>query len=310
MARIAVVIVTHNSSAEIGGCLDALDGLPGLEIIVVDNASTDTTQDVASHGCARLIANTTNAGFAAAVNQGVRATTAPLILLLNPDTHLVRGLDALAARLETPGVGLAGGLLIDTNGNPQLGFMARNLPEPAVLIFEVLGINRIWPGNSLNWHYRCLSSDPMTAAIVDQPAGAFMMFSRTVWERVAGFDERFWPIWFEDVDFCARVKSAGFRAYYDPEAVAKHSGSHSIRALRLENRERYWYGSLLKYSEKHFSLLAFRTTCVAVIVGAVFRGVLAFPREGLRAFVIYGSVAGLAFNRLFGHRGRARVTVA
>jgi len=145
--------------------------------------------------------------------------------------------------------------------------------------------------------------------MVDQPAGAFLMFSRNVWEQVDGFDVRFWPIWFEDVDFCARVKSAGFRAYYDPEAVAKHSGSHSIRGLRLENRERYWYGSLLKYSEKHFSLLAFRMTCVAVAVGAVFRGLTAFPREGLTAFVVYGSVIGLALNRLFGYRERARVTV-
>ena len=67
------------------------------EVLVVDNASADCTRDeVAARGI-RLIANPTNAGFAAAVNQGVRATTAPLILLLNPDAHLVRGLDALAA---------------------------------------------------------------------------------------------------------------------------------------------------------------------------------------------------------------------
>ena len=100
----------------------------------------------------------------------------------------------------------------------------------------------------------------MTVARVDQPAGAFLMFSRIAWESVGGFDERFWPLWFEDVDFCARIKSAGFCTYYDPEGVAKHAGSHSIRALPLENRERYWYGSLLEYAEKHYRSSAFRTS--------------------------------------------------
>ena len=100
----------------------------------------------------------------------------------------------------------------------------------------------------------------MTVALVDQPAGAFLMFSRAAWETVGGFDERFWPVWFEDVDFCARIKAAGFRTYYDPEACAKHSGSHSIRALSLENRERYWYGSLLEYAAKHYRSSAFRAS--------------------------------------------------
>src|SRR3984885_5851601 len=128
MARVAIVIVTHNSAAEIGGCLDALRGLSDVEVLVIDNASADSTAtEVALRGT-RLIANSKNAGFATAVNQGVRATTAPLVLLLNPDAYLVSGLDALAARLETPGTGAVGGMLIGPDGNPQRGFMARNLP--------------------------------------------------------------------------------------------------------------------------------------------------------------------------------------
>ena len=162
--------------------------------------------------------------------------------------------------LETPGTGAVGGMLIGEDGKPQRGFMARNLPTPGTLIFEVLGINRLWPRNPLNWHYRCLALSPMTTAQVDQPAGAFLMFSRAAWETVGGFDERFWPVWFEDVDFCARLKSAGFRTYYDPQGVAKHSGSHSVRTLPLENRERYWYGSLLGYAEKHYRSTAFRAS--------------------------------------------------
>jgi N-acetylglucosaminyl-diphospho-decaprenol L-rhamnosyltransferase len=309
MARVAIVLVTWNSSAEIGGCLAALKGLCDAEVLVVDNCSGDRTREEVAACGVRLIANPANAGFAVAVNQGVRATTAPLVLLLNPDAHLVKGIDAMATLLETPGTGVVGGMLIGDDGLPQTGFMARNLPTPATLICEVLGINRLWPRNSLNWHYRCLAIDPETTALVDQPAGAFLMFSRAAWETVGGFDERFWPVWFEDVDFCARIKAAGFRAYYHPEGVARHTGGHSISQVSLENREIYWYGSLLEYAEKHYSYSAFQAACGSVVIGAAFRAAAACPRAGLQAFAVYGSVIGLALRRLFGSGGSRRSSV-
>jgi GT2 family glycosyltransferase len=306
MERVGVVIVTYNSGSEIGACLDALTNVVAidLEIIVVDNASSDVTRVETEKRNVRLIANPTNAGFAAAVNQGVRATKAPLVLSLNPDTCLISGLDAMAACFAEPATGAVGGMLIGDDGKPQTGFMARNLPSPAALIFEVLGINRLWPSNPVNWHYRCLGLNCMEAALVDQPAGAFLMFSRAAWEKVGGLDERFWPIWFEDVDFCARLKSSGFRIYYHPESVAKHSGSHSIGRLVLEKRESYWYGSLLEYAAKHFRSVAFRTTCVAVAVSAVLRAVVGFPRYKFKALEVYGGIAGLALSRAF-HGRRA-----
>jgi N-acetylglucosaminyl-diphospho-decaprenol L-rhamnosyltransferase len=304
MARVAIVIVTYNSAAEIGGCLDALASLSEAEaeVLVIDNASVDSTRDEVAARNHRFVANQTNRGFAAALNQGVRATMAPLILSLNPDAHLVRGLDSMAACLEKPGAGAAGGMLVGEDGSPQTGFMARSLPTPATLIFEVLGINRLWPGNRVNWQYRCLGLDRMNTTLVDQPAGAFLMFRRAVWEVLGGFDERFWPIWFEDVDFCARIKSAGFCAYYHPEGVAKHSGSHSVIPLALENRERYWYGSLLEYAAKHYCSSAFRTTCVAVAAGSAIRAVLGFPRYKFKALAVYGGIVGLALCRAFGRR--------
>jgi GT2 family glycosyltransferase len=301
MARVAIVIVTYNSQNEIGGCLDALRATDA-EILVVDNASIDRTCQEVLERDVRLIANTTNAGFAAAVNQGIRATTAPIVLLLNPDAHLIRGLAEMADMAAKPGTGAVGGLLVDEAGRPQRGFMARNLPTPTALIFEVLGINRLWPRNPVNWHYRCFSLDYMTVTAVDQPAGAFLMFSRSAWEKAGGFDERFWPIWFEDVDFCARLKSAGFRNYYNPAGTARHAGAHSISLLALESRERYWYGSLLEYAASHYGWLPFRTICVAVALGAGFRAAKAFPHLRFKALAVYGSIAGLALSRAFSQR--------
>ena len=311
MPRVAIVIVTYNSASEIGGCLDALAAYapPDTEVIVVDNASGDATCSLVRDRGICILCNPANAGFAAALNQGVRATTAPLVLSLNPDAHLLRGLEAMAQcfdQLPAEKVGAVGGMLIGDDGTPQRGFMARNLPTPAALIFEVLGVNRLWPRNPANWHYRCLGLDHMRLSRVDQPPGAFLMFSRAAWQTVGGFDERFRPIWFEDVDFCARLHGAGYSAYYHPSAVARHTGSHSINPLALENRARYWYGNLLEYASKHYRSGAFRTTCVAVAIGAVFRAASGFPRHGFKAFAVYSGITVLALRRAFqGPGGRA-----
>jgi len=313
MPRVAIVIVTYNSAAEIGACLDAVRSVaPGdTEIVVIDNASTDATSAAVCGRGIRLIANDANAGFAAAVNQGVRATSAPLILSLNPDARLVGGIEAMAATFDsaTEKVGAVGGMLIGPDNAPQRGFMVRNLPSPAALIFEVLGINRLWLSNRVNWHYRCLGLDLMRKSRIEQPAGAFLMFPRAAWEAVGGFDERYWPVWFEDVDFCTRLRSAGYCAYYNPAAVAKHVGSHSIASLAMENRAQYWYGSLLEYAGTHYRSPVFRTTCVAVAVGAVVRGVCGLPRFGFKALAVYGGIVGVALRRAFSGPAKSGVSV-
>jgi GT2 family glycosyltransferase len=135
------------------------------------------------------------------------------------------------------------------------------------------------------------------------------MFPRGIWEQVGGFDERFWPVWFEDVDFCAKLKQAGFLVHYNPCAVAKHTGGHAVGVLALENRERYWYGSLLEYAAKYFRPLAFRSVCLAVILGAAFRAARGLPRNGLKTFVVYGAVCRLALKRIFRFRRGSGITV-
>ncbi len=304
MARVAIVIVTYNSASEIGGCLDALAPLSDVEILVVDNASSDPTRDEVKRRGVRLLANADNRGFAGAVNQGVHATSAPFVLLLNPDAHLECGLSALESEFSDPRTGAAGGLLTGSDGKPQSGFMARNLPTPAALLLEVLGINRLWPANPVNWHYRCLGVDANNRCPVEQPAGAFLMFSREAFGKVGGFDERFRPVWFEDVDFCARLKRGGYRVFFNPEAVAKHTGGHSVSTLPLEIRQLYWYGSLLEYGAKHYRPLIFRVLCFAVVSGAVARAVPAMLRAGsargvLKAVAVHGAVVRLAIGWIF-----------
>src|SRR5215469_4675373 len=119
-ASIGIVIVTYNSAAEIGACLEAALR-SGADVVVVDNASSDGTVTEVRRQGARLIANAGNRGFAAAVNQGFCALSSPFVLLLNPDAVIQMGLEALREACELTGAAGAGGKLVAADGRPQHG---------------------------------------------------------------------------------------------------------------------------------------------------------------------------------------------
>lgn len=290
--EVAAIVVTHNSEAVIGRCLDALR--ERTRTIVVDNASSDGT--VAEAGKRRwvdVIANRENRGFAGAVNQGALAVSERYLLLLNPDAVLEDDLGPLVEACREHG--LAAGCLTGSDGLPQAGFTVRALPRPADLIFECLGINRLWPGNPIGRRYRCVGLDLAIPQPVEQPAGAFLMIRRDVFESLNGFDERFWPVWFEDVDFCRRAATAGFRAAYVPSVRAVHEGGHSVRKIPWSSQRVHWYGSLLKYAGKHYSSSSFRLVCLAVIGGSLVRlGTGLWEQPGRELLKAHASVIRVA----------------
>jgi len=299
MSRVTVVVVTYNSSEVIDACLDSCRP---LDVVVVDNASSDeTVQKVNAHSSVRLLANSQNRGFAAAVNQGFLASQGAYVLLLNPDVRLDAPPDPLIAALDNdPRCAIAAGVLTNENGAIQYGFTARKFPGAKTLAFEALGLNRVFPRSSVNRKYRCLDRNFTALSEVDQPAGAFLLIRRQAWETLGGFDERFFPVWFEDVDFCKRAREAGYRIVLDPSVRARHEGGHSVNRLSRECREQYWYGSLLKYAAKHLPAHQFRAVAAAVALGAVFRAVLlAAATRSFDPFRIYARVARFGLVCLF-----------
>jgi len=170
--------------------------------------------------------------------------------------------------------------------------MVRALPTAITLIMEVGLLNRAWPGNPVNRRYRGLALDYSKRFAVEQPAGAFLMIRREVWRELGGFDESFFPLWFEDVDFCRRAVERGYVFYYEPEAVAIHTGACSISQLELENRRLNWYSGVIHYAAKHFRPIMFRAVCLAVLAGAALRAcATVFLKGGPAGF---GKVARLA----------------
>jgi N-acetylglucosaminyl-diphospho-decaprenol L-rhamnosyltransferase len=282
---ISVVIVTYNSSEPIAKCLASLEAHRGSsigEIIVVDNSSSDGTAERVRQQFpgAKMIAAERNLGFAAASNLGAIQASGAALLFLNPDAEFLGPVDELERALESaPDIVAAAPRIVDAQGLTQVGFNVRRLPRATDLIFEILLLNRLFPNNPVNRRYRCLDLDHTRPAEVEQPAGACLLVRRTSFERCGGFDERFFPLWFEDVDLCLRlrrdacpgeVKTPG-RILFCPQVQVAHSGGHSLESITFSERQVYWYRNLLYYVHKHFSWTTGIAVRVALLLGMALR---------------------------------------
>ncbi len=271
--RVAAVVVAYASADVLPQCLASLRGQVAETVVVCnDHGASAPAALREQHPDATWIDNPSNRGFAAAVNQGVAATTAPVVLLFNPDCELRSGVGDLADACQRVGVAGAGGLLLDQGGAPQAGFFARSLPTPAAMVAELLGLNRVWPGNPVNRRYRLLDLDPSEECEVGQPAGAFLALRRDALIQVGGFDEAFHPCWWEDVDLCRRLSNAGYSLVYVPRAAATHAGGHAVGTLALDASLQAWYGGLMRYVRKHLARRDRRGVESTLIAGLALRG--------------------------------------
>jgi N-acetylglucosaminyl-diphospho-decaprenol L-rhamnosyltransferase len=295
---IGVVIVTWNSEAEIGPCLQALQRWHDGDVLVVDNASKDhTCQMVQRFPNARLLAETENHGFAGGVNRGVAAVSGDYILILNPDTELQGPLEPMRIAARQ---GAAGGRMLGEDGQAQIGFNVRRLPTPMSLCFEVMGLNRLFPGNPVNRRYRVLDLDLRVEQEVEQPPGAFFMVRREAFEQLGGMDERFWPVWFEDVDFCARLRQSGFKIRYTPAVSVKHLGGRSVNKIYKPFKQLAWYASLLRYATQQFGWCSRRMVGIAVVAASIPRAIagIFYRHQNPHGIGVYARVIRLALKCL------------
>ncbi|MBX7160119.1 MAG: glycosyltransferase family 2 protein [Acidimicrobiia bacterium] len=220
-ADVAVVVVAHNSAADLPDCLASVRAEGAAELVVVDNDSADDSAAVAAAHGARVVVNAENEGFAAAVNAGVAATAAPVVFLLNPDAVLHSGaLEAVAGRLASdPGVGAVGPRVEHRDGTLQAS--CRSFPSIAVgAAHGFLGL--FWSDNPVSRRYTMADWDHTTARDVDWVSGCAVAISRDAFTSVDGFDPAYF-MYVEDVDFCWRLHRHGWRVVYDPAAVVTHA---------------------------------------------------------------------------------------
>ncbi|NUN48704.1 MAG: glycosyltransferase family 2 protein [Candidatus Brocadiae bacterium] len=216
-AGCSIIVVSWNTSALLAACLESvLRHAAGAELIVVDNGSADGSAERARGIGARVIANPTNRGFARAVNQGIDASTRPMIVLLNPDATIENGtLPELLRVFESdPAVGIAGSQLLDPDGSRQHSY--DTFPSLATECLNKWLLRTLLP-SSFPAKTRVL--DAVTD--VDSVIGACLAIPRAVLDRVGPLDERFF-VFLEETDWCLRVRRAGFRVVHVPASRVVH----------------------------------------------------------------------------------------
>lgn len=260
--HIAVIIVTFQSAAHLRACIESLPNAAPrhqLHLIIIDNASTDGSAELATQLTADLsedrvrcscLANQRNLGFTCAVNQGLELVGSnATVLFLNPDTILPPGaLQRLLRKLnESPDTGVVAPQLLypaRANGIDQSAVQphaaesagevqpsCRRFPRRTDVLLEILGLSRLFP-SSQRWNrWKMGDFDHRTAREVDQPQGACLLARSEVVEQVGKWDERF-PLFFSDVDWCRRVWQAGWKIRFEPEVQVYHFKGASVEKIR------------------------------------------------------------------------------
>jgi N-acetylglucosaminyl-diphospho-decaprenol L-rhamnosyltransferase len=233
------------------------------EIVVVDNASEpDRLAWLTSrHARVRAIPSNENLGFAAGVNLAASQSSSPFLLLLNPDTVVHEPIVSVLSQWlrDHPDTAVAGPRVLNPDGTVQAS--ARRFPG----ISAALGGRSTWLTERFpnNWVSRrhLLGRDATVPLDVDWIAGACLMTTRAAFEKAGGFDEHFFLFW-EDADYCRRVKAMGFRCTYLPTVSVRHAGGHSAE-LVPELAIRAFHTSALQLHLKHGGVLARLTAPLA-----------------------------------------------
>jgi GT2 family glycosyltransferase len=271
---ISIVIVNWNSGRLLERCVHSLrENAPDCQILVVDNASTDSSASLnakAETGIT-VLHNERNLGFAAACNRGWQEARGEQILFLNPDTECFPGsIEFLERTLQADdSIWAVGGCLVAPDGTPQIDFNLRPFPTIARVAAEMFLLDEILRARSRNRLSQIAQSD--IALDVEQPAAACLMTSKSVLEAMEGFDENFYPAWFEDVDLCRRIHEGGGRIQYQPRARFLHLGGYSLNNMDRKDFLKHFHTNQIRYFRKHRGLLAALQVQKLVVLGLLLR---------------------------------------
>ena len=240
--KISIIILSWNTKALLRDCLKSLKG--DEEIIVVDNASTDSSPQMVQKEFpkVKLILNKKNLGYGAANNQGIKVAQGDYLLLLNSDTVVKKDAPLKMATFlaKNPKAGVVGCRLLNPDGTlqPSAG------PFPSLRVSFVMLFLEHWGKNLAR------ASFPKTTE-VDWVMGAALMFRREVIKKAGVMDEGIF-MYMDEVEWCYRIKKAGFKVFFYPEAEIIHLFGGSSQKGRETPILNIFRGLIYLY-QKHYS---------------------------------------------------------
>ena len=255
--HVAAVLVNYNAGADLEQALTSIAGELGSrpwEAVVVDNASSDGSETIAERfgSPVRVIRNRDNVGFGQGVNQGLAATTAPIVLIMNPDCRLASGaLTTLEAELLSYATcAIVGPRILDPDGTEQGS--ARGDPDMLTGLFgRTSRLRRLLPWLPVSRRNVVLGDDQETdtSTVVEWVSGACMLARHDALAAARGFDPRYFMYW-EDADLCRRLRGRGYQVRYVPRATAVHRVGQSSRIVRTASI-RWFHESAYVYYATH-----------------------------------------------------------
>jgi GT2 family glycosyltransferase len=255
---IDIVIVNYNSTDFLLECLESVYEAIGeypVTVRVQDNASSDQVYRITERFPAAILTrNERNLGFAAAVNQALLKSTSPYVVLLNPDAYVQKDFfrDIVRFMDRNPMIGIAGPRILDSDGSVQGS--ARSFPTALTSLFGRSSLlTRLFPNNPISSaNLLTKISDGVHPMEVDWVSGACMVVRRKAIDAVGVFDERFFMYW-EDADWCRRMRDGGWKVVYFPQASVVHHIGGSSKQFVLKSQIAFHKSAFLlfeKYSTR------------------------------------------------------------
>jgi hypothetical protein len=307
---LSVIIVSFNCRGELAACLDSLPAGAGglaLETIVVDNASRDGAARMVAERFpqVRLVANERNRGFAAANNQGLAMASGRCVLFLNPDTLVRPGaMETLVRTLDgDPAIGICAPQLLNADGTIQPSL--RREPTFAALLHQYTPLRVLGLLKGAHRRYKMGEFDFRTASDVEVVMGAAFCVPERVLAQVGRLDERFF-VYFEEMDFCRRVREAGCRVRFEPAAQIMHVGGVSAASA---TSNLFFCRSLFRYLRKHNGPLKGRAMVWVLRLGMFLRETMLLVGN-LAAALALGLMSKTRLGELQSDRARRRLAGA
>lgn len=255
--QLSVIIINYNVKHFLEHCLcsveKAMKNIVG-EIIVIDNNSSDGSLLYFRNKFPQVsfVWNSANVGFAKANNQGIALATGEYILFLNPDTIIAEDtLEKSIAFIKAGNNDYALGIKMLDGSGKFLKESKRAFPDPLTSLFKLSGLARMFPSSKIFGKYHLGFLDENKNHEVDVLAGAYMMVTRKILEKVKGFDEDYF-MYGEDIDLSFRIQQAGFKNFYFSESAIIHFKGESTRKDSLRYVKMF-YKAMSIFVKKHYA---------------------------------------------------------
>jgi GT2 family glycosyltransferase len=284
--RVSIVIVNWKTPRLLKAALRSVLADPEsnrFEIIVVDNNSGDGSVEMLRRDfpMVHTIANTENVGFAKACNQVIPNALGKYVLLLNPDTQVVDcGVTKLAHYMDIHHeCGAVGPKVLNPDGSLQLA-CRRSFPTPQAALYRLTYLSRLFPKNEVLARYNVTNVDPNSELEVDALSGSCMMVRKTAIDKIGLMDEAIF-MFGEDIDWCWRLKEAGWQVRYFPGAVVYHYHGASSRFRRVRSTVNL-HVSMTVFYRKYFASRHRLPLNLLIYIGIWLRGGLSIVIALLR----------------------------